>query len=120
MTATETRAPGTRAWAHPVSARDDRAGAGMDTVTGRRVSGPVQGFGQMWQKTFRVRLVGADVAPEDVIAHWKEQLPDFLAEGSRSMRRSPGSAPGEVALLEMPRRARLAGADVDRRAGHLR
>jgi hypothetical protein len=37
-------------------------------VTGRRVVGPVQGFGKMWQKTMRVELRGANVPPAQVIS----------------------------------------------------
>jgi hypothetical protein len=31
---------------------------------------PLQGFGQMWQKTFRIRLNGAQVKPAEVIKTW--------------------------------------------------
>jgi hypothetical protein len=73
----------------------------MDTVTGKRVAGPVQGFGQMWQKTFRVRLDGSGLAPEEVIARWKEAFPTFWPKGNRFYAPLAGIAPGEVALLEM-------------------
>ena len=38
---------------------------------------PLQGFGQMWQKTFRIRLKGAQVKPAEVITTWKERFPTF-------------------------------------------
>jgi hypothetical protein len=103
MTATEPRTPRDRgAWARPVDRLATTAsGAGMDTVTGKRVAGPVQGFGQMWQKTFRVRLDGTDLAPEEVVARWKEAFPTFWPKGNRFYAPLAGIAPGEVALLEV-------------------
>ena len=32
-------------------------------VQGKRPVGPLQGFGSMWQKTYRVRLTGVKVLP---------------------------------------------------------
>jgi hypothetical protein len=89
-------------WAHPV----DRlvatgTGASIDTVTGRRVAGPVQGFGQMWQKTFSVRLEGVELSPEELVAHWREQFPAFWPKGARFYAPLSGIQPGEVALLEV-------------------
>lgn len=40
-------------------------------VDGRQVAGALQGFGQMWQKTYRVRLSGAKVTPAQVIRAWR-------------------------------------------------
>ena len=47
-------------------------GAVNINVEGRRLAGPIQGFGKMWQKTFRVRLEGVDLTPQAVIAIWKD------------------------------------------------
>ena len=99
----------TGAWAHPVARLATTAvGASDDAVTGRRVAGPVQGFGQMWQKTFRVRLAGA-ASPREVIATWKEHFPTFWPKSARFYAPLAGIAPGEVALLEI---APVAGAPV--------
>ena len=49
-------------------------------VTGRRVVGPVQGFGRMWQKTARVALRGAEVTPAEVIRTWKAEVQRFWPE----------------------------------------
>ena len=68
-------------------------------VTGRRVVGPVQGFGKMWQKTYRVGLQGAEVTPAEVIKTWKENYQEFWAEGNRFYAPLAGIAPGEVALI---------------------
>ncbi len=90
-------------WAHPVD-RLSAAGVGGnrdDTVTGKRVSGPLQGFGQLWQKTFSVRLDGTEVTPEALIATWKEHFPEFWPNGQQFYAPLSGIAPGEVALLEI-------------------
>jgi hypothetical protein len=88
-------------WAHPVERLATTAtGAGDDAVTGRRVAGPVQGFGQMWQKTFRVRLDGVQTSRQ-VIATWKEQFPTFWPRSAKFYAPLAGIAPGEVALLEI-------------------
>jgi hypothetical protein len=103
MNPIQSRTPRDReAWARPVDRLATTAtGAGLDTVTGKRVAGPVQGFGQMWQKTFRVRLDGSDLGPEEVVARWKEAFPTFWPEGNRFYAPLAGIAPGEVALLEV-------------------
>jgi len=103
MTATEPRpSRDTDSWARPVDRLTTTAsGAGMDTVTGRRAVGPIQGFGQMWQKTFSVRLDGVDMTPEQLVAHWKERFPTFWPKGARFYAPLSGIAPGEVALLEV-------------------
>jgi len=90
-------------WAHPVD-RLSAAGVGGnrdDTVTGKRVSGPLQGFGQLWQKTFSVRLDGTEVTPAALIATWKEHFPEFWPNGQQFYGPLSGIAPGEVALLEI-------------------
>lgn len=70
-------------------------------VQGRRVVGPIQGFGQLWQKTFRVRLSGADIAPAEVIRIWKEHYSTFWPAGSHFYAPLAGIAPGEVALISL-------------------
>ncbi len=90
-------------WAKPVDRLSAAgvAGASVDSVSGKRVSGPLQGFGQLWQKTFRVRLVGAELSPQEVVAAWKERFPTFWPKGSRFYAPLAGIAPGEVALLDI-------------------
>ena len=103
MTATEPRAPRDgAAWAQPVD-RLSAAGivAPLDTVTGRRVTGPVQGFGRMFQKTFRVRLTDVAITPAELVALWKEQFATFWPKSGRFYAPLAGIAPGEVALLDL-------------------
>ncbi len=100
---TEPRVPRDQeSWARPVDRLSTTAkSAGMDTVTGKRVSGPIQGFGQMWQKTFKVRLDGVDLDPEAVVRHWKAGFPTFWPKGAAFYAPLAGITPGEVALLEV-------------------
>ena len=91
-------------WAKPVgklSLAQVPAGAANLNVAGRRVVGPIQGFGQMWQKTFRVRLEGASVSPAEAIRAWKEHFPRFWPKGASFYAPLAGIAPGEVALLTL-------------------
>jgi hypothetical protein len=70
-------------------------------VTGRRMSGPLNGFGQMWQKTYRIQLSDKEVAPTDVIKVWKAKFPEFWPDGNRFYGSIEGVAPGDVALLNL-------------------
>ena len=91
-------------WAKPVARLRVTAipeGAAAYTVEGRRLTSPIQGFGWLWQKTFRVRLDGANVTPAEVIATWKQHFPEFWPKGNRFHKPLAGIAPGEVALLSV-------------------
>ena len=44
-------------------------------VNGKHVTGPLKGFGQLWQKTYSVRLAGSNIAPEELIKVWKAEFP---------------------------------------------
>jgi hypothetical protein len=68
-------------------------------VTGRRLSGPLQGFGQLWQKTYRVRFDGTSVSPEEVVAVWKREFGSFWPKGARFYAPFAEIAPGEVGLI---------------------
>ena len=70
-------------------------------VEGRAALGPLQGFGQLWQKTFRVRLHGASVKPTEAITTWKEHFPEFWPTWDHFYKPLVGIAPGEVALINM-------------------
>lgn len=97
-----TQSPANQGWARPVDRlRTTASGATTDTVTGKRVSGPLQGFGQMWQKTFRVRLDGADIEPHELVARWKATFSMYWPKGNTFYAPLEGIAPGEVALLEV-------------------
>jgi hypothetical protein len=71
----------------------------VNNVDGRNAVGPLQGFGKMWQKTYRVRLSGAQVTPVEVIRVWKAEFPSFWPRGNRFYVPLTGIRPGEVAML---------------------
>jgi hypothetical protein len=96
-----TRDPGTT-WAKPV----DRLTMGAVpssainlNVSGKRLSGPLQGFGQLWQKTYRIRFEGASPTPQDVIGVWKREFGSFWPSNARFYAPFTEIAPGEVGLI---------------------
>ncbi len=90
------------AWARPVAAlrvREVPAGAVNLNVDGRGVAGPLQGFGPLWQKTYRIRLEGVNVRPTEVIALWKEHFSELQPPQNRFYPSLSGLQPGEIVLL---------------------
>ncbi len=79
---------------------DPRHGVRGTNVAGRRLTGPVQGFGKMWQKTYRMDA-GPDITPEQAIATWREHFPEFWPKGNRLAGALTGINPGDVALLDL-------------------
>jgi hypothetical protein len=76
-----------------------RDGVRGTNVAGRRLTGPVQGFGKMWQKTYRMNA--GQVPPEQAIATWREHFPEFWPRGNRFAGALTGINPGDVALLDL-------------------
>jgi phytoene dehydrogenase-like protein len=68
-------------------------------VEGRRPVGALQGFGQLWKKTYTVRLEGASASPAEVVRVWKREFPTFHPPHSRFYPPLEGVAPGEVLLI---------------------
>ena len=98
----EKAAQSEEAWAKPVSkltVEEAPAEAINLNVEGRQVVGPLQGFGQLWQKTYKVRLSDSEVSPKEVIKIWKQKLPEFMPENSRFYPSLTGVSPGEVVLI---------------------
>jgi hypothetical protein len=86
-------------WAKPVQ-RLDPKDADAANVRGRRLNAAAGGFGWLYQKTFRVRLIGADATPRQVVAIWKERFGEFWGKGRRQMSLpASGIAPGEIGLI---------------------
>ena len=91
-------------WAQPITTMKVGSmptGALNLNVEGRQAMSPLQGFGQLWQKTFRVRLSGTSISPTEVIRIWKEQFPAFWPKWDHFYKPVTGIAPGEVALINM-------------------
>ena len=74
-------------------------GAMNINVEGRRVVGPLQGFGALWQKTYQVRLRGENLTPADVIQVWKTRFAEFQPPQNRFFPVGAGVAPGDVVLI---------------------
>lgn len=70
-------------------------------VAGRRVMSPIQGFGKMWQKTYKVSIPASLADPRELIATWKQNFPNFWPSGNRFYGPITGIAPGEVAVINM-------------------
>ncbi|HEX4670894.1 MAG TPA: hypothetical protein VH279_01430 [Solirubrobacteraceae bacterium] len=91
-------------WAKSVSrlnVGDVPDGAVNRNVDGRRVTSPIQGFGKMWQKTYKVGLPADRVSATELIATWKQRFPEFWPDGNSFYSPLTGIEPGEVALLNM-------------------
>jgi hypothetical protein len=89
-------------WAQPVAkltVAGARPGAANLNVEGRGLTGPLQGFGALWQKTYRVPLARAGVSPQDVVGYWKAHLPELMPSDSRFYPSLTGVQPGEVVLI---------------------
>ena len=90
------------AWAKPVDKLHTDGipdGAINLNVEGKQVVGPLQGFGQLWQKTYRLSFPNADVTPQEVVRVWKETLPELMPDDSRFYPSITGVKPGEVILI---------------------
>ena len=91
------------AWAKPVD-RLNSGGIQADmnlNVDGKHLAGPMRGFGQMWQKTYKIRLTGAQVTPQAVIQVWKENFGSFWPKINRFYGTAQGIQAGEVAVLNL-------------------
>ena len=89
-------------WAKPVSTLKVTGvpeGA-ANLVEGKRLLSPVQGFGKMWQKTYKVCLGGVETTPEAVITEWRDNFASFWPQGNDFYPPLTGLEPGEVALIK--------------------
>jgi hypothetical protein len=91
-------------WAAPMAKLKLTAsteGAVNINVDGRQVTNPLQGFGQLWQKTYKIRLSDVQVSPQEVIRVWKTSFPEFWPKGNRFYGSLQGIRAGEVALINL-------------------
>ena len=68
---------------------------------GRKLSGLNHGFGQLWQKTYKVCLRGIEVPPQEVIKSWKEHFSEFWPDSNDLYIPLTGIQPGEVGLINL-------------------
>ena len=103
VNAAREQANGAAAWAEPVERlraheAPDRAAAA--NIEGRQVNSPLQGFGQLWQRTYRVRLSGVNATPAEVMAAWKANFPKFQPEENRFITTNQGVKPGALFYID--------------------
>jgi len=77
----------------------ERPGALILNLEGRRVLGPLQGFGQLWDKRYRIALQGAEVSPAEVIRTWKANFQRFAHPSLHFFFPPEGIIPCEVAVI---------------------
>lgn len=77
-------------------------------VQGRQITSPLQGFGQMWQKTYRIKLIaprdprtGNAAKITDIVREWKANFPKFWPRGATFYGPLTEIQPGEVAVLNL-------------------
>lgn len=104
MNATPSTTPQEGTWAKPVDrlqVGDISSEAVNLNVEGKHLAGPLKGFGQLWQKTYKIRLTGVMVTPQELIARWRARFPVYWPEGNRLYASSAGIAPGEVGVINL-------------------
>ncbi|WP_375492400.1 DUF1990 family protein [uncultured Jatrophihabitans sp.] len=77
--------------------RTDLAGKSWG-VSGRRVTGPMQGFGRLWQRTYTCPI-GPVATPQQAIAEWRAHFGEFWPGKSRFYGALEGINPGDVAPI---------------------
>ncbi len=69
-------------------------------MRGRRVVGPVHGFGPLWQKKYQLAVAKADLSPEGIIKVLKQNFPRFQPKYNRFYPTEKGIFPGEVIAID--------------------
>jgi hypothetical protein len=92
-------------WAKPVHSLDvDEVPQGITAmnIQGRHPLGALQGFGQLWKKTYQVKLSGLQMTPAQVMQVWKEKFPQFQPPGNAFYPPKEGVEPGKVMFINSP------------------
>jgi hypothetical protein len=101
--AAEPRLEQQNAWAPPTHSMtvDGAPKEAMNiNVEGRHLVSPLQGFGQMWQKTFQIRLTGVQKTPAEVMAVWRGNFQKFQPPENKFYPTMSGIQPGKAILIE--------------------
>jgi len=92
-------------WARSVERlliKDIPAGAMNINVHGRQTTSPVKGFGQLWDKKYRLRLNDTTLEPQQVISIWRSEFSNFWPAGNRLFTSDEAAiTPGTVAVLNL-------------------
>ena len=91
------------AWPGPFTRLSARgmpsAGAINLNVDGRRVTGPLQGFGRLWEKTYTAVLKDIKLSPHELIEILKTNFTRFQPSSNRFYPGPAGIKPGEIILI---------------------
>jgi hypothetical protein len=90
-------------WARPVDHLDSsqvQGGVNIN-VDGKQLAGPLRGFGQLWKKTYSIRLNQGDLTPQQVVETWRTRFPQYWPKGNRFYGPQAGIASGSVAVLNL-------------------
>jgi anti-anti-sigma regulatory factor len=68
-------------------------------VNGRRIAGPLQGFGQLWEKTYTAILKDIKLSPHELIEILKTNFTRFQPSSNRFYPGPKGIKPGETILI---------------------
>lgn len=91
-------------WAQHVSrvtAPKAPPGAKIANLEGRHITGPLAGFGRLWEKTYLIGLPSAEVTSAALISTWKAGFAKFWPPGDYFYASPKGIAPGEVAVINI-------------------
>jgi anti-anti-sigma factor len=93
----------TASWAKPVNRLSVPAmppEAINRNMNGRSVVGPVDGFGQLWQKKYRLEVTKPGLTPEDIVLALKNNFPRFQPSYNRFYPTEKGIKPNEVVAID--------------------
>src|SRR3954469_22837932 len=71
-------------WAHsanPVFHAMNMPSSALNQIEGKQITGPLRGFGPLWQKTYWVALPTSLVSAQDLVSAWKANFPSFWPKG---------------------------------------
>jgi anti-anti-sigma regulatory factor len=104
-TSSDYRGPLVPGWARSVERlliKDIPAEAMNINARGRQTTSPVQGFGQLWDKKYRLRLSDTKLEPQQIISIWRSEFPNFWPPGNRLFCSGEAAiTPGTVAILNL-------------------
>lgn len=92
-----------RVWAHNIvriDVIDSPAGAFAANLDDRMVTSPLQGFGQLWRRTYRVRLPGCTLCAAEVMANWKREFARLQPAQNRFHATAAGVTPGAMVYID--------------------
>lgn len=92
-------------WAKPVEKLSvDQLPHGVTAINiqGRQTIGALQGFGQLWKKTYSISLAGVTLSASQVMKIWKDHFPEFQPPGNRFYPPAEGLTPGKVMMIDSP------------------